>query len=195
MLLVGCSATSQTQESSSLPSYVGDLRGAVIDPPRALEDFSLASTDGKPFTLSEHRGETLLLYFGYRTCPDFCPTTFAELLRVYQELKEPADKLKIVFVTVDPERDDIENLTLYTHAFHEDFIGLRGEGDSLKQVMNEFGIVATKRQLADSPLSYLIDHTASVFLIAPDGTLQVQFLYGTSYRDIVHDVHIVMDAA
>ncbi|MBZ0290026.1 MAG: hypothetical protein K8I30_20545, partial [Anaerolineae bacterium] len=63
------------------------------------------------------------------------------------------------------------------------------------QVMNTFGIVATKRQLGDSPLSYLMDHTASVFLIAPDGTLQVQFLYGTNYRDIIHDVRLVMNAA
>lgn len=194
LALVGCSTANQSA-TSSLPAYAGDLRGAVIDPPRTLDDFSLDSTSGETFKLSEHRGQTILLYFGYRTCPDFCPTTFAELLHVYKDLKEPADKLKIVFVTVDPERDDLANLTLYTQAFHKDFIGLRGEGDSLKQVMNTFGITATKRQVGDSPLSYLVDHTASVFLIAPDGTLQVQFLYGTNYRDILHDVRLVMGAA
>src|SRR5688500_13314280 len=75
-------------------SYTRQLRGAVLSPARTLEDFSLAASTGEDFTLSEHRGEVLLLNFGYRSCPDFCPNTFAELIRVYTELGEPADKLK-----------------------------------------------------------------------------------------------------
>lgn len=193
LLLAGCAAT--TTESASVPDYAGQLRGAVFEPSRAIDDFSLAATTGDTFTLSQHRGETLLIYFGYRTCPDFCPTTFAELKRVYQALDEPEDKLKILFLTVDPERDTIDNLTLYTQAFHEDFVGLRAEGETLQQVMDQFGVVAERRQLADSPLSYLIDHTASLFLIGPDGRLQAQYLYGTNYRDIVHDLQIILDAA
>jgi protein SCO1/2 len=192
LLLAGCAAS--PAEQSSNPSYVDQLRGAVFEPSRTLNDFSLAATTGGTFTLSEHRGETLLLYFGYRTCPDFCPTTFAALQQVYQELNEPADKLKILFVTIDPERDTLENLTLYTQAFHEDFIGLRAEGETLEAVMEQFGVVAEKRQLADSPLSYLMDHTASLFLVGPDGRLQAQYLYGTSYRDIVHDLRIILNA-
>ncbi len=171
------------------------LRGAVFDPPRQLDDFTLMSTEGVPFTLSEHRGQVILLYFGYRSCPDFCPTTFAELKQVYSALNEPKDKLKIVFITVDPERDTLDYLTMYTHAFHNDFIGLRDDGAALKQVMKEFGVVAEKRQLGDSPLSYLIDHTASVFLIGKDGVLKAQYLYGTDFHDIVHDLKIVLPAA
>jgi protein SCO1/2 len=192
LLLVGCSSTS-TSTTTGLP-YADQLRGAVFDPPRALNDFSLMATTGEEFTLSEHEGEIILLYFGYRTCPDFCPTTFATLKRIYEELDEPAEQINVVFVTVDPERDTLENLALYTHAFHEDFVGLRGEGETLTQVMGQFGVVAQRQQLADSPLSYLIDHTASLFLIGPDGRLQVQYLYGTNYRDIVHDLRIIMDA-
>jgi protein SCO1/2 len=189
MVLAACrSASSEANRAS----YASELRGAVFDPPRSLADFSLMSTRGENFTLSEHRGEIILLYFGYRACPDFCPTTFAELRRIYAELGEPADQLKVVFVTVDPERDTLENLSLYTHAFHEDFIGLRGEGESLQALMSQFGVVATRRQLDDSALSYLIDHTASLFLIGPDGRLAVQYLYGTDYRDIVHDVQLIL---
>lgn len=168
------------------------LRGAMFDPPRELSDFSLMSTAGEPFTLSEHQGEVILLYFGYRSCPDFCPTTFAELRRVYRELGEPAEQLKILFVTVDPERDTLENLALYTQAFHPDFIALRGEGDELETVKSEFGVVATKNIVGESALSYLIDHTASVFLIGTDGRLEAQYLYGTDYRDIVHDLQILL---
>lgn len=192
--LVGCGTVGTTPETAS-PSYAAELRGAVFDPPRTLTDFSLPSTAGSAFRLSEYRGQVVLLYFGYLTCPDFCPTTLAELQNIYVRLNEPSDRVKVVFVSVDPDRDTLERITSYTHAFHGDFIGLRGEGDTLERVMNQFGIVATKRQLADSPLSYLIDHTASIFMIAPDGRLEAQYLYGTDYRDILHDVQLVLDAA
>ncbi len=190
--MIGCSAAPVTDVPADLP-VINDLRGAVLTPPRQLTDFSISSTTGQPFTLSEHEGEVILLYFGYRTCPDFCPTTFAELRRVYAELGEPHDKVKIVFVTIDPERDTMENLTRYTEAFHKDFIGLRPEGAALEELIGAFGVVAQKRQLEGSKLSYLIDHTASVFLIGQDGRLTAQYLYGTDYRDIVHDLEVLLD--
>lgn len=197
-LLAACSGTPAAPTATptaSVPSYQADLYGAVFEPPRTLTDFSLAATTGEPFRFSEHRGEILLLYFGYRACPDFCPTTFAEMRRVYQAVGEPEDKLKILFVTVDPDRDDLDNLGLYTRAFHEDFIALRDDGETLKQMMAEFGVVAEKQQVGESALSYLVDHTASVFLVGPDGRLQAQYLYGTDYRDIVHDVQLILEAA
>lgn len=189
VLLAGCASTNHP----AVPAYTNKLRGAVFDPPRQLTDFSLMSTTGEAFTLSAHHGEVILLYFGYRACPDFCPTTFGELRRVYHELSEPSDRVKIVFVTVDPERDTLQDMTLYVQSFHDDFIGLRGEGNTLSQVMAQFGVVAQRQQLGDSPLSYLIDHTASIFLIGPDGRLQTQYLYGTDYRDIVHDLRLILD--
>jgi protein SCO1 len=190
LILLGC-ASSPPEQSSEL-SYAEELRGAVFDPPRTLADFSLMATTGEMFTLSDYRGQIILLYFGYRTCPDFCPMTFTELRQIYRELGEPADQVKVVFVTVDPERDDLATLTTYTQGFHEHFIGLRGEGESLDHVIEQFGVVAERQQLGDSPLSYLIDHTASLFLIGPDGRLQVQYLYGTNFRDILHDVRLIL---
>lgn len=190
LLITGCTGQSELKEDS----YLDDLHGAVFDPPRSISNFDLASTLGDNFRLSDHNGEIILLYFGYRTCPDFCPTTFTELRQIYRELGEPAEKLKIVFITIDPERDDLESLAAYTQAFHQDFIGLRTEGESLQRIMDEFGVVAEKRQLADSALSYLIDHTASLFLIGPDGRLQVQYLYGTNYQIIVNDVKVILAA-
>ncbi len=183
-LTAGCSAIASQSDYK--------MHGAVFDPPRILTDFTMSSTDGTPFTLSAHRGQTILLYFGYRSCPDFCPTTFAELQQIYTQLHEPKDKLKVVFVTVDPDRDTMDNLTLYVHGFNQDFIGLRDDGDGLKQLMNQFGVVAERRQVGDSPLSYLIDHTASVFLITANGELKVQYLYGTDYHDILADLRTIL---
>ena len=177
---------------SSVPDYVSQLEGAVIAPPRELDDFSVMSTEGEPFTLSEHQGEVILIYFGYRACPDFCPTTFSELRSVYNDLGAP-EQLKVVFVTVDEERDTLENLTLYTHAFHEDFIGLRPDEDELVNLMSQFGVVAERRSIGESALSYLYDHTATLFLINPQGELEVQYLYGTPHRNIVNDVRVILD--
>lgn len=179
VILTGCGA-----KSAAAPQ----LHAALFDPPRPLTDFSAQATGGETFTLSGHQGEFILLYFGYRTCPDFCPTTAFELRNVYQGLKQPADKLKIVFVTVDPERDDLTSLSRYVGAFHPDFIALRPEGENLQAIMRQFGVIAERRQMGDSAESYLIDHTASIFLIGADGKLHGQYLYGTPYEDIQSDL-------
>jgi protein SCO1/2 len=193
LLLVGCDNNTTPSAIPDLP-YADQLRGAVFNPPRPIADFSFASTTGDVFTLSDYSDQIILLYFGYRTCPDVCPTTFGELILLYRNLGEPADQLKIVFVTVDPERDIMEYLTPYVQVFHEDFIGLREEGETLQALMDQFGVIAERQQLGDSPLAYLMDHTASVFLIGPGGQLQVQYLYGTNYRDMAHDIEIILDA-
>lgn len=194
VVVSGCGTISSANGTAS-PAYSGQLRGAVFDPPRTLTDFSLPSTTGSPFTLSAHKGQIVLIYFGYLTCPDICPTTLAELQNIYLHLNQPVNQVKVLFVTVDPDRDSLANLTSYTHAFSADFIGARAEGDPLKAVMGQFGVTAERRPVADSPLSYLIDHTASIFLVGPDQRLLAQYLYGTDYRDIVHDVQAILQSA
>ncbi len=199
VFLAACStspaATSApTPTVSSLAPYASQLRGAVIDPPRTLTNVELAATTGDTFRLSDYRGDVVLMYFGYRSCPDFCPTTFAELKQVYEALGEPADRLKIVFVTIDPERDTLDLLTLYTQAFHPDFIGVRGENDVLQTMYREFGVVANRREVGSSAMSYLFDHTASIFLIGPDGRLEAQYLYGTSPQVLIHDVELILES-
>lgn len=183
-----------TVETPTVYPYSGELRGAVLNPPRPIDNFTFTASVDDTFTLSDHQGEIILIYFGYRACPDFCPTTFAELRLVYEALEEPADQLKIIFVTVDPERDTLDMLGPYTQYFHDDFIALREEGDPLQQLMDQFGVVAEKQVVGESALSYLIDHTASLFLIGPDGKLQVQYLYGTDRRDIIHDLQLILDS-
>ncbi len=193
LLLAGCSGG--TPAPTATPDYADELMGAVYDPPRQLGEFNLASTQGDTFELSNYSGDVILLYFGYRSCPDFCPTTFAELRRVMNDLGDLSEKVQVAFVTVDPDRDTLDLLGLYTNAFNPDFIGLRGEGDTLQAVMDQFGVVAEKQVLGDDPMAYLMDHTASVFLIDPQGRLLSQYLYGTNYRDIVHDVQVVLGAS
>jgi len=167
---------------------------ALFDPPRQLEDFTIESTSGD-FSLSDSAGDWIMLYFGYRSCPDFCPMTFVDLRSVYLDLGEPADDMKIVFVTVDPERDSLDVLGGYVTNFHEDFIGIRPSNDEeMEFLRDQFGFVAIRQQMGDNPNNYLIDHTASVFLINPDGELYAQYLFGTDPRDMTTDMRVLLDS-
>ena len=153
-------------------AYMTNCAARPFDPPRSVADFEVPSTTGDVQVRDPRRGDPLV--FGYRTCPDFCPTTLFELKSVYDDLNEPADKLKVMFVTIDPERDTLENMKPYTGAFHEDFFGVRAEGEELQALIDAFGVVAEKRIVGESALSYLFDHTASIFLIGPDGELEAR---------------------
>jgi protein SCO1 len=184
LAVAGCARTDAQAEVSPTTN----LRGAVIEPPRPIGDFTLPSTTGEDFTFSQQRGKVMLIYFGYMTCPDVCPSTFADLRRVYTELGEDAEKVSVVFITVDPERDTLDRLSVYMAAFHEDFIALRPDAKYLQSILSDFGAQASRREVEGSALGYMMDHTASVFLVTSDGNLQEQFLFGTAYQDIVHDM-------
>ncbi|CAG0995931.1 SCO1 protein [Anaerolineae bacterium] len=192
-ILVACGQTTQAEDrlDQSTPSLQEQIRGAVIVPPRQIEDFTLPSTDGE-FRFSDLRGKLVLIYFGYMTCPDVCPTSGAHLKRVYEEINRP-DDLAVVFVTVDPERDTLDRLRPYIKLFNEDFVALRGEGDALQEVFTQFGVVAIRRQVGESALSYLMDHTASIFLVNQEGLLISQFIFGLGADDILHDVELLLE--
>lgn len=193
-VVTACSQTTKAESEleQSTPSLQEQLKGAIIVPPRQIEDFTLPSTDGE-FRFSDLRGKLVLIYFGYMTCPDVCPTSNAHLKKVYEELNRP-DDIAVVFVTVDPERDSLERLRAYIKLFNEDFVALRGEGEALQNVLNQFGVVAIRRQVGESALSYLMDHTASIFLVNQDGLLVSQFIFGLSSEDILHDVKLLLDS-
>jgi protein SCO1/2 len=174
-------------------TYADDLLGSVISPPRELADFTLPSSDDTDYTLSEHAGKIQLVYFGYMTCPDVCPATLADILRAYREVGEPSEDIEVLFITIDPERDTLERLEAYTSAFHEDFIGLRPSSqEQLDALMQNFGVVAERREV-DSALEYLMDHSATVFMVSPDGRLLAQYPFGVPYTEIAHDVQVMMD--
>lgn len=170
-----------------------EWRGAVIDPPLPLQDFTLASTDGGNFSLSAHPDDILLMYFGYMACPDFCPDTLNKLQRVYGALDEAeAERVRVLFVTVDPERDTPERLARYVAAFDESFIGLRADDDqTLFDLMSQFGVVAQKTEV-DSALGYLVDHTVTLYMVDGSAGLMNRFDFDTPYDDILHDLRLAL---
>jgi protein SCO1/2 len=148
---------------------------------------------GQPYSISEQRGKVLLLFFGYTNCPDVCPTTLATWRSVHEELGNDADNVRFAFVTVDPERDSQERLGRHVNAFNPDFIGLRGTTEELEAVYDFFDVYYEKDTSSGSALGYLVSHTATTFVVDPEGQWQLRETYGTPVEDIVHDIRILLE--
>jgi len=172
----------------------GELRGTAYTEPYPLApEFDLTGGNGNDVRLSEMRGNIVLLFFGYTTCPDVCPTTMAELKSVTDKLgAEKSKNVKVILVTVDPERDTPQRMQEYVNHFSKDFIGLTGAEAELAKVWNDYGIF---RQVVDenSAAGYGIDHTARITLIDQNGNLRASYGFDTPVDDIVHDVKLFLD--
>lgn len=173
-------------------TYYDLLKGSLVTPPRQMEDFVLASTTGQDFKFSEQGGRILLIYFGYLTCPDVCPTTLAVLRQAYIAAGEPSARVKVIFITVDPERDSLERMGKYLSAFSPDFVGLRPTPEQLPELLENFNVTAVRREV-DSAAGYLIDHTASVALTGPDGRILLEYPFGVTADEISSDLGVMMD--
>ncbi len=170
-----------------------EFRGSVLEEPVAVPDFSLSDEEGGTFRLSEQRGNVVLLFFGYTQCPDVCPTTLATWRKVHEALGDDAERVRFVFVTVDPERDTAERLGLHVNAFNPDFIGLTGPQDDLEAVYEVFNIVYDKDTSSGSAAGYLISHTATAFVLDPEGQWRLRETYGTEAEDIAYDIQQLLD--
>lgn len=167
------------------------FRGTMMPAAVAAPDFALTDGDGETVSLSDFRDEMVLLYFGYTFCPDICPTTLAELAKVQRELDDAGEKIQVVMVTVDPDRDTPEKLAEYVNHFHPDFVGLSGSKEEIDAAGEGFGLYYQKNEGSEAT-GYLVDHTARVFVIDQEGNYQLSFSYGTPVEDIVHDLRLLM---
>jgi protein SCO1/2 len=169
---------------SSTPSF----KGTVLDPPRTVADFTLTDQHGKTFRLSDQRSQVVLLFFGYTFCPDVCPVTLGTWKRVHEALGDAAQRVRFVFITVDPGRDTPERLREHVENFNPDFIGLTGAPDELEPVYQQFGVYYEKDTAIESAAGYLVSHTASAFVVDLDGQWRLRHSFGTPVKDIVHDI-------
>jgi protein SCO1/2 len=169
------------------------FRGTTFaEPYPVASEVDLTRSDGSRFRLSEMRGHVVLLFFGYTSCPDVCPTTMAELRKALSELSEQdAERVTVVFVTVDPERDTPERVQAYVDQFNPAFIGLSGTKADLEKIWTEYGVF---REIVNgqSAAGYVVNHTARVSLIDQQGNLRVSFSFDTPVEDIVHDLKLVL---
>ena len=129
--------------------------------------FTLVGADGQPFSSSELAGRPYLLYFGYTRCPDTCPTTLNRLVHLRRQVGLGDDSFKIVFITVDPERDGPKEVGTYQRAFGAPVIGLTGSPVQIDRVKKEYGIFSQK--VPEGGGDYSVDHTATVLLFDRNG--------------------------
>lgn len=150
-------------------------------------DFQLTDHYGKPRTLADFRGKVVVLFFGYTQCPDVCPTTLSELAEAMRRLGPDADRVQVLFVSIDPERDTAALLSLYMPAFHPSFVGLYGDAEATARTAKEFRILYQK-QPGKTPESYTMDHSAGSFIFDPQGRLRLYVGYGVGPDVFAHDI-------
>ena len=167
------------------------FKGTMMPTAIPAPDFALINGQGETVNLSDYKGEIVLLYFGYTFCPDICPTTLSELSKVQHQLDDGGEKIQVVMVTVDPQRDTPDKLAEYVDHFHPDFAGLSGTKEAIDAAGEGFGIYYEKNEGSEAT-GYLVDHTARVFVVDPQGNYQLSFSYGTPVEDIVHDMRLLM---
>lgn len=152
------------------------------------KDFSLVDPDGRVRTLADFKGKVVVMFFGYTQCPDICPTTLTEMQQVMTLLGPQADKVQVLFVTVDPERDTAVILKQYVPAFDSRFLGLRPADDAaLEKVAKDFKIYY-KKVPGTTPGSYTMDHTAGSYVFDPDGRLRLYIKHAQGPETLAHDL-------
>ena len=164
LALVGCS-----NDKSTVKFNATDITGAAFGKTLALND----SATQQPRTLESFKGKATVLFFGYMFCPDYCPTTMTTLNTALGKMKpEDAAKVQVIFVTVDPKRDQPKALTDYVRAFNPAFAGLYGSDEQTAAVSKEFKIIYQKAQIKDAN-TYLVDHSTQMYAFDPQGRIRL----------------------
>jgi protein SCO1 len=192
-------------EATDLTSARGAAR---VEPPRLLHEFTLTSHTGQPLSLSDLRGQAILMFFGYTHCPDVCPTTLADYRRVKQALGDDANAVKFVFTSVDGARDTPDVLAQYLAQFDATFIGITGDEAMLQRMGTEYGLLFQQDTISvgheheegfthhhETGLdadNYFVQHTSPSFLIDRDGYLRLVYFYGTEPEVIAQGIREIL---
>ena len=190
--LAGCALASATAAlvaacGKNKPQFSSvDLTGADY-----AKDFRLPDQDGRIRSLKDFQGKVVVLFFGYTQCPDVCPTTMTELAQVRKLLGADGDKLQVLFVTVDPERDTPQVLKSYMANFDPGFIALRGAPDQLAAMAKDFKVFYKKTE-GNTPTSYSMDHSAASYVYDPKGQLRLYTRYGSGTQGLASDIRLLL---
>ena len=155
------------------------------------KDFALTDQNGKARTLADFKGKAVVVFFGYTQCPDVCPTTMVEMADVMKQLGELANRVQVLFVTVDPERDTQALLAAYVPNFDKRFLGLYGDQAATEKVAKDFKVFYQKVP-GKTASSYSVDHTAGSYVFDKQGRIRLFLRHGQGAEPITHDLKILL---
>nr|WP_296748632.1 SCO family protein [Thioalkalivibrio sp.] len=159
-----------------LPISAAPVGGPIVLP--------VSSRDG-PLSLEDYRGQYVWIYFGYTACPDACPMTLALMSQALSRLpSEWQGRVRGLFVSVDPERDDAAHLGDYVGHFHADIDAATGPHEQLREIAARYGVFYQRTDV-ESALGYVVDHSSSTYLVGPDGALITTHPHGTSPAELM----------
>jgi protein SCO1/2 len=166
-----------------------DVTGATF-----AQDFRLKDQNGNVRTLADFKGKIVVTFFGFTQCPDVCPTSMTTMAEVKRLLGDQGERLQVLFITVDPERDTQGLLKEYMASFDPGFIALRPDPDELKDVAAAFKIYY-KKVPGSTPTSYTMDHSAGKYIFDTEGRVRLFSAYGTDAATIASDIQILLTKA
>ncbi|GMR12507.1 MAG: SCO family protein [Gemmatimonadota bacterium] len=165
-------------------------QGAVLENPVPKVDFTLSDTEGRPFHFaSETEGSLTLLFFGYTNCPDICPIHLASIAAVMRDFPhELRSRVRVVFVSTDPQRDTPERLRTWLDGFDKSFVGLLGTVEQVNAIEQSFGLTPSFVDQAQNPERYLVGHAAQVLAFTTDNLAHIAYPFGTRQSDWAKDL-------
>jgi protein SCO1 len=162
-----------------------DITGAEY-----ARDFRLLDTEGRTRTLADYRGKVVMVFFGFTQCPDVCPTALARAADVMQRLGPAAERVQVIFVTIDPERDSAVVLREYTRAFHPSFIGLHADVATTAATARDFKVFYAKVPTGNS---YTMDHSTISYVFDPKGHLRLAVKHSQDAASVAQDLQRLLD--
>ena len=149
--------------------------------------FALRDVQGQVRQLTDFKGKAVVIFFGYTQCPDVCPTTLSEMVKVKQALGSQGERLQTIFITLDPARDTAQVLRAYMESFDPGFVALIPTLDELPELSKQFKVYY-RQQPGPTPTSYTLDHFAGSYVYDPQGRLRLFVRYGMSPDDLAADI-------
>jgi len=192
LALSGCGKKPGSAGSTlALPALSSPFQNTDVTGLDFATNFALTDHTGKRRTLADFRGKAVVVFFGYTHCPDVCPTTMAEMAAVMKELGPLADRVQVLFISLDPERDSPALLAQYIPAFDSRFLGLSGDRAATDKTAKDFKVFYQKVP-GKTPGSYTIDHSAGSYAFDPQGRVRLFIRHGQGAAPIAHDLKLLL---
>ena len=170
------------------------FHGTAYEPPGQAPSVILQQANGRQFSLADQHGSVVLLFFGYTHCPDVCPTTLSDWKRVKTALGRDASRVRFVFISVDPARDDPATLQRYVSRFDPDFIGATSDTATLARIEHSFHVMSTREETG-SANGYAVTHPSQTFVVDKRGDLRLLYSFGMQTSDVVSDIRQLLRGA